>query len=108
MPVRTTAFVLNDHCRLSGIHARNYVYTAIYAGGCQAVVEDCLVTDCGGIAVSGWDNEGVIVRRNTVIGSLGCGIFLQDRPTHCFVEDNLAVRCTLNRPMRTPGSAASR
>ena len=81
VPVRTTAFILGDHCRLAGIHARNYVYTAIYAGGCQSVVEDCLVTDCGGgIVVGGWDNEGVIVRRNTVIGALGCGIFLPGPP----------------------------
>ena len=28
--------------------------------------------------------------------ALANGIYLQDRPTHCFVEDNLAVRCTLN------------
>ena len=97
VPVRTTAFILGDHCRLSGIHARNYVYAAVYAGGSHSVVEDCLVTDCGGgIAVGGWDNDGVIVRRNTVLGALGCGIYLQDRPTHCFIEDNLAVRCTLN------------
>ena len=97
VPVRTSAFVLNDHCRLSGIHARNYVYAAIGASGNDCVVEDCLVTDCGGgIGASGWDSRGKIVRRNTVIGALGNGIFLQDRPTHCFVEDNLAVRCSLN------------
>lgn len=65
--------------------------------GRHCVIEDCLITDSGGgIVVNGWDNYGVIVRRNTVIGSLGSGIYLQDRPTHCFVEDNLAVRCTPN------------
>ena len=97
MPVRPSAFVLNAQCRLAGIHAAHYMYTAICAGAAHAVIEDCLVTDCGGgICVVSWDNHGVIVRRNTVIGSLGSGIFLSDRPTGCLVQDNLAIRCTLN------------
>ena len=95
--VRTSAFVLNDHCRLSGVRIRNYVHSGIAVSGSHCVVEDCLVTDCGGgIGASGWDHHGVIVRRNTVIGARGNGIFLQDRPTHCLIEDNLVVRCTLN------------
>jgi hypothetical protein len=97
VPVRMTAFKLSAHCRLAGIRARNYMGTAIEVGGDDSIVEDCLVTDSGGgVWVNGWDRSGVIVRRNTVIGALGNGIYLQDRPTHCFVEDNLVVRCTLN------------
>ncbi len=97
IPVRGSAFQMNAHCVLAGIHAQLYVGTAIYAGAAHAVIEDCLLTDCGGgICVGGWDNHGVIVRRNTVIGSLSSGIFLQDRPTGCLIQDNLAIRCTLN------------
>jgi hypothetical protein len=97
VPVRTTAFILSAHCRLAGIHASHYPASAIEVVGDDSVVEDCLVTDSGGgIRVSGWDRYGVIVRRNTVIGALANGIYLQDRPTHCLVEDNLVVRCTLN------------
>lgn len=97
VPVRGTAFTLSERCILRGIRARNYFGTAIGVGGDDTVVEDCLVTDSGGgIVVSGWDRRGAIVRRNTVIGCLGNGIFLQDRPTFCRVEDNLVVRCTLN------------
>jgi hypothetical protein len=97
VPVRPYAFLLKANCRVRGVHARRYAQTAVIAGGDDAVVEDCLITDCGGgIVASGWDRRGVIVRRNTVIGTLGNGIFLQDRPTHCRVEDNLVIRCTLN------------
>jgi len=96
VPVRTTAFDLNTHCRLRGIHATRYAATAIEVGE-DAVAEDCLVTDCvAGIRASGWDRRGAIIRRNTVIGCLSNGIFLQDRPTGCTVEDNLVLRCTLN------------
>jgi hypothetical protein len=67
------------------------------AHGDDAVVEDCQSLDCGmGFTVSGWDRRGVVFRRNTVIGSLHNGINLQDRPTACLVEDNLAIRCTRN------------
>ena len=77
--------------------------------GRHCVIEDCLITDSGGgIVVNGWDNYGVIVRRNTVIGSLGSGIYLQDRPTHCLVEDNLVVRCTLNPAHENWWAASSR
>ena len=97
IPTRRSAFCLNANCRLSGIRAQHYVDTAIYVAGDDSVVEDCLVTDSGaGICVGGWDRRGVIVRRNTVIGSLSSGIFLQDRPTGCLIQDNLAIRCTLN------------
>jgi hypothetical protein len=97
VPVRTTAFILSAHCRLAAIRASNYVGTAIEVVGDDSIVEDCLVTDSGGgVWVNGWDRYEVIIRRNTVIGSLGNGIYLQDRPMHCFVEENLAVRCTLN------------
>jgi hypothetical protein len=96
-PIRTTAFELAAGCALAGIHASHYVDTAIRAGGDDSLVEDCLVTDSGGgIVVGGWDRRGVLLRRNTVIGALGNGIFLQDRPTHCRVEDNLTIRCALN------------
>ncbi len=97
IPVRHSAFSLNTHCRLRGINASRYVYAAIAANGDDAVVEDCRVTDCGtGISTSGWDRRGVIIRRNTVIGCLGNGINLQDRPTGCFAQDNLVIRCTRN------------
>ena len=97
VPVRQAAFILTDHNRLSGIRARNYVGTAVWTSANHCVVEDCLITDCGGgIGVGGWDSHGTIVRRNTVVGTLGNGIYLQDRPTFCRIEDNLAVRCTLN------------
>jgi hypothetical protein len=97
VPVRTCAFSLGERCRLSGMHVRRYASTGIYIGGDDTVVEDCLVTDCvGGICASGWNRRGCLIRRNTVIGCLGNGIFLQDRPTGCRVEDNLVIRCTLN------------
>ena len=48
VPVRTSAFFLNEHCRLSGVRIRNYVYSGIAVSGSHGVVEDCLVTDCGG------------------------------------------------------------
>ena len=96
VPVRPHAFRLNVHCRLSGIHARHYAATAIEVTD-DAVAEDCLVTDSqAGIRIAGWDSRGGVIRRNTVIGCLANGIFLQDRPTHCRIEDNLVVRCTLN------------
>jgi hypothetical protein len=97
VPARPHAFLLSANCRLSGLRVRHYAATAIVAGGDDAVVEDCLIADCaGGIVASGWDRRGVAIRRNTVIGALGNGIFLQDRPTHCRVEENLVIRCTLN------------
>ncbi len=97
VPVRPHALVLAANWRVGGLRVRRYASTAIVIGGDDAVVEDCLITDCGaGIVASGWDRRGAIVRRNTVIGALGNGIFLQDRPTHCRVEDNLVIRCTLN------------
>jgi hypothetical protein len=97
IPVRLSAVVLNAHCRLRGIHARRYAGTAIDLAGDDAVVEDCDVRRCAnGIRVAGWDRRGCIVRRNTVVECLANGIFLQDRPTHTLVEDNLVVRCTLN------------
>jgi len=96
-PVRTHAFELGACCTLAGIHASHYVSAAICAGGDESLVEDCLVTDSGGgIVVGGWERRGVIVRRNTVIGALGNGIFLADRPRQCLVEDNLTIRCALN------------
>jgi hypothetical protein len=102
VPVRPYALVLAASWRIGGLHVRRYASTAIPMSGDDDVVEDCLVTDCGaGIVASGWDRRGAIIRRNTVIGTLGNGIFLQDRPTHCRVEDNLVIRCTLN-PWRQP------
>ncbi|MGD0094051.1 MAG: right-handed parallel beta-helix repeat-containing protein [Planctomycetota bacterium] len=97
VPVRPTGFGLNAHCLLSGLTARNYAAWSFGAYGDDAVIADCQSLDCGmGFLTGGWDRRGVVFRRNTVIGSLHNGINLQDRPTGCFVEDNLAVRCTLN------------
>lgn len=97
IPVRPTAFSLNACCRLRGISASRYVNAAIALNGDDAVVQDCRVTDSGtGISTSGWDRRGVVIRGNTVIGCLGNGINLQDRPTGCSVQDNLVIRCTLN------------
>jgi len=97
VPVRQTGFGLNAHCRLSCITGRNYAAWSFGAYADDAIVEDCQSLDCGmGFSTGGWDRRGVIIRRNTVIGSLHNGINLQDRPTGCFVEDNLAVRCTVN------------
>jgi len=97
VPVRQTAFALGANCQLAGVHITHYVGTSISVSGDDSLVEDCLVTDSGhGIGVVGWNCRGVIIRRNTIIGALGNGIFLSDRPTQCVVEDNLALRCTLN------------
>jgi hypothetical protein len=97
LPVRQHALILNAYCRLAGVRALNYLSTAIVTRGDDAVVEDCVVTDCGaGIVIPDWNRRGVILRRNTVIGTIASGLHLQDRPTGCLVEDNLAVRCSLN------------
>ncbi len=96
VPMRACAFLLNTGCRLSRIQATRYAQTALRAGE-DSVIEDCVITDSGGgIVAGGWDQRGAIIRRNTVIGTLNCGIFLQDRPTQCRVEENLVIRCTLN------------
>jgi hypothetical protein len=97
VPSRSGAFNLTAHCILAGIHAREYLGTAIQVGGDDCIVEDCLVTDSrNGIGVDGWDRRGAILRRNTIIGILGDGIFLADRPIQCLVEDNLVIRAALN------------
>ncbi|MBM3499073.1 MAG: right-handed parallel beta-helix repeat-containing protein, partial [Armatimonadetes bacterium] len=97
VPTRPHAFVLGANWRIGGLRVHRYASTAIVVGGDDTTVQDCLVTDCAaGIVASGWDRRGVVIRRNTVIGALGNGIFLQDRPTHTRIEDNLVIRCTLN------------
>lgn len=97
VPVRPCAFRLGEGAILRGVRVRRYAGVGIDLVGDDAVAEDCLVSRCGhGIRVAGWDRRGALVRRNTVIECLGNGIFLQDRPTACRVEENLVVRCTLN------------
>jgi hypothetical protein len=96
VPVRMRGFVMAPWCRVSCLHGMRYVYNFVDLGD-DAIVEDCLVIDSGaGIRAAGWDTRGAIIRRNTIIGCLQNGIFLQDRPTTCLVEDNLVIRCTLN------------
>jgi hypothetical protein len=97
VPVRPHAILLGANCRLSGIRALHYAYAPFVVSGDDAVVEDCLAVDCGGgVVAGGLNRRGAIIRRNTVIGALGCGIYLIDRPTGCLVEDNLVIRATLN------------
>jgi hypothetical protein len=96
VPVRGYAFVLSPWWRVSRLHAARFVYGFAWMSN-DTTVEDCLVTDCGaGMCAGGWDARGAVIRRNTVLGCLRNGIFLQDRPTACRVEDNLVIRCTLN------------
>ena len=70
------------NCRLSGIRAVHYAYDSFSIIGDDAVVEDCLAVDCGcGVHCGGWNRRGGIIRRNTVIGALGCGI-ISPGPAH--------------------------
>lgn len=96
VPTRALGFELNTHCRLRGLYVTRFTSVGIEMGE-DSVAEDCLVTDCGnGIRVAGWHRRGAVIRRNTVLGCLVNGIFLQDRPTVCRVEENLVMRCSLN------------
>lgn len=97
IPVRAFGVTVGANCRVRGLNLTRYASFGLGAWGDDGVIEDCRITDCGGgVTTSGWDRRGVIIRRNTIIGCLGNGINLQDRPSGCVVQDNLVIRCTLN------------
>ena len=109
VPVRPSAFVLRDYCRLSGIHARNYVYTAIAAGGDDCIVEDCLVTDCGGgIGVAAGTTRARSFAATRSSARWATASFCRTGRRIALSRTTLSCAAASTRHARSAGMAASR